>query len=209
MIINPDIEKYIAGFGELPNSILAEMEAEAQQRNFPYIGPLVGRFLVSLVKFGHVHTVLDCGSGFGYSAMWMAFALAENARITCIEHDAVNIQRAKTYFEKAGLSHKVTFHQGDAREIVPTLTDTFDMILNDVDKIHYPELLPQLLNKLRIGGLLVSDNVLWQGKIVNTQKDGPTQAVHEYNQMLFQSNNLWTSIVPLRDGLALTLKLKK
>ncbi|MEZ4766721.1 MAG: O-methyltransferase [Calditrichia bacterium] len=209
MIVNPDIEQYLSQLGALPHAILGDMEAEGLERNFPIVGPLVGRLLVSLIKFGHVHTVLECGSGFGYSAMWMAIALSENGKITCIEYDPVNIERAKSYFEKAGLAHKVTFIQGNAMDIVPTLSDTYDLIMNDVDKPQYPQLLPLLLDRLRVGGMLIADNVLWKGKVTQPAVDGETRAIQEFNENLVWEKNLWSTFLPLRDGLSLSIKLRK
>ena len=209
MIVNPDIEQYLSQLGALPHAILGDMEAEGLERNFPIVGPLVGRLLVSLIKFGHVHTVLECGSGFGYSAMWMAIALSENGKITCIEYDPVNIERAKSYFEKAGLAHKVTFIQGNAMEIVPTLSDTYDLIMNDVDKPQYPQVLPLLLDRLRVGGMLIADNVLWKGKVTQPAVDGETRAIQEFNENLVWEKNLWSTFLPLRDGLSLSIKLRK
>ena len=207
MIVYPDIESYLKKLAPLPHPVLEEMEKLGAERKFPLVGPLVGRLLVSLMQFGHVHTVLECGSGFGYSAMWMALALSENARITCIEYDDKNIKLAKKFFDKAELSHKVSFLQGNALEIVPTLTQTYDVIINDVDKAQYPSLLPFLVKRLRVGGMLITDNVLWSGKVTQEAADEATAAIQKYNEMLIAEEKLWTTIIPLRDGLSLSIKL--
>ena len=209
MIVHPEIEQYLLRLGALPHTILEQMAREGEDRDFPVVGPLVGRLLVSLIKFGHVHNVLECGSGFGYSAMWMAIALTENGRITCIEYDSVNIERAKSYFAKAGLSHKVKFIQGNALEVLPSLTDTYDFILNDVDKEQYPAMQPLLIERVRVGGMLVTDNVLWKGKVTQKAEDQETKAVQEYNEQLVWAKNLWTTFLPLRDGLAMSIRLRK
>jgi predicted O-methyltransferase YrrM len=208
MIVHPDIENYLKKMAPVPHPVLEEMEQLGAERNFPIVGPLVGRFLVTLIHFGHVHTVLECGSGFGYSAMWIATALSENAKITCIEYDPGNIEIAKHFFEKAGQSHKATFLQGSALDAVPTLTQTYDLIINDVDKEQYPALLPLLLPRLRTGGMLISDNVLWKGKVGHKPGDAATRAIQEHNEMLIREKCLWTTFVPLRDGLSLSIKLK-
>jgi len=101
MIVHPDVENYLKELAPAPHPVLEEMEKLGSEQNFPIVGPLVGRFLVSLIQFGHVHTVLECGSGFGYSALWMATALSENAKITCIEYDAKNIELGKEFFQKS------------------------------------------------------------------------------------------------------------
>jgi predicted O-methyltransferase YrrM len=207
MIVHPDVENYLKELAPVPHPVLEEMEKLGNEQKFPIVGPLVGRFLVSLIQFGHVHTVLECGSGFGYSALWMATALSENAKITCIEYDAKNIELGKEFFQKADLSHKVTFVQGNALEIVPTFTQTYDLIINDVDKQQYPLLLPHLLSRLRVGGMLITDNVLWSGKVANSDADDTTKAIQDFNKMLIEDKGLWTSIIPLRDGLSLSIKL--
>lgn len=207
MIVHPDVENYLRELAPVPHPVLEEMEKLGGELKFPIVGPLVGRFLVSLIQFGHVHTVLECGSGFGYSALWMATALSENARITCIEYDAKNIELGKKFFQKADLSHKVAFVQGNALEIVPALTQTYDLIINDVDKKQYPVLLPHLLSRLRVGGMLITDNVLWSGKVAGSAADDTTKAIQKFNKMLIEDKGLWTSIIPLRDGLSLSIKL--
>jgi predicted O-methyltransferase YrrM len=140
--------------------------------------------------------------------MWMATALSENAKITCIEYDIANIELAKNFFQKADLSHKVTFLQGNALEIIPTLTQTYDLILNDVDKSQYPDLLSMLLPRLRVGGMLVTDNVLWKGKVAHPAEDETTGIIQKYNQRLLQEKSLWTSFIPMRDGLSISIKLQ-
>lgn len=207
MIVHPDVENYLKELAPVPHPVLEEMEKLGSERNFPIVGPLVGRFLVTLIQFGHVHTVLECGSGYGYSALWMATALSENAKITCIEYDAENIELGKEFFQKADLSHKVSFVQGNALEILPALTQTYDLIINDVDKKQYPVLLPHLLSRLRVGGMLISDNVLWKGKVADRAADDTTKAIQTFNKMLIEDKGLWTSIIPLRDGLSLSIKL--
>ncbi|RMF61313.1 MAG: O-methyltransferase [Calditrichaeota bacterium] len=208
MIVNPDIETYLKNISEYPHPVLKEMEELAEERSFPNVGPLVGRLLYALVEFGHVHTVLECGSGFGYSALWMALALPENGNITCIEYDARNIELGKKFFEKAGIAHKVTFLEGDALEIVPTLPQTFDVVMNDIDKDRYTKILPELLKKLRVGGMLITDNVLWKGKVIEENPDDRTRIIQEYNRQLMTEENLWTTIIPLRDGVSLSIKLR-
>ncbi len=209
MIVHPEVEQYLQNFAPLPTPVLQEMADEAARTNFPIVGPLVGRLLYLLIEFGHVHTILECGSGFGYSALWMALALPENGSITCIEYSQENIERAKTYFHKAGLLHKVTFRKGNALEIVPTLPGTYDLIMNDVEKSQYPQLLPLLIPRLRVGGLLVTDNVLWKGEAARDSRKGDAAMVHQYNQMLYREKSLFTTLIPLRDGLGLSIKIQK
>ncbi len=208
MIVNPEIEAYLKQISSYPHPVFKEMEALAEERNFPIVGPLVGRLLFAMVEFGHVHTILECGSGYGYSALWMALALPENGKITCIEYDANNIELAKSFFEKAGVFHKVSFEQGDAVEIAARLTATYDVVMNDIDKERYPTILPTLLQRLRVGGMLITDNVLWKGNVIGKAEDDRTRHIQEYNQKLMSDDHLWTTIIPLRDGVSLSIKLR-
>lgn len=209
MINYPEIEEYLKRISPVPHWVLEKMEEYGKQRNFPMVGPLVGRFLYALIEFGHVHTILECGSGFGYSAAWMALALPENSKIICIEYDKENISKAKEFLKELDVLHKVTFHQGNVLDIVPKLNQSYDLIFNDINKSQYPKILPVLVEKLRIGGMLISDNVLWKGKVVEENPDNDnTKYIQEFNKLLYENKSLWTSIMPLRDGLSLSIKLK-
>jgi predicted O-methyltransferase YrrM len=207
MIVNPEIEAYLSELSSPPHQILKEMEDYGKQRNFPFVGPLVGRFLYSLIEFGHIHTILECGSGYGYSAAWMALALPENGKIFCIEYKSENIEKAKVYLEELSVAHKVTFLKGDSLEIVSTLNQSFDMIFNDIDKHQYSEILPSLIKCLRVGGILLIDNVLWKGKVVEEEVDDVTQHILAFNKALFDEKSLWSTIIPIRDGVSLSVKL--
>ena len=209
MIVYPEIEEYLKDISPLPHKVLGKMEKYGKQRNFPLVGPLVGRLLFSLIEFGHIHTILECGSGFGYSAAWMALALPENGNITCIEYSSENISKAKEFLRELDVLHKVTFQQGNVLEIVPKLNQSYDLIFNDIDKSQYPKILTSLVEKLRIGGMLISDNVLWKGKVIEEKPDDDnTKHIQKFNKLLFENKLLWTSIIPLRDGLSLSIKLK-
>ncbi|MCB0293245.1 MAG: methyltransferase, partial [Calditrichaeota bacterium] len=98
---------------------------------------------------------------------------------------------------------------GNALEVVPTLKQTYDLIVNDIDKEGYPLILPRLVERLRTGGMLVTDNVLRQGKVTGPASDPATAAVQEYNRLLAEADNLWNSFIPLRDGVGLSVKLRK
>ncbi len=209
MIVNPQVDEYLTKISPIPHWVLAEMEEYGKQRNFPMVGPLVGRLLYGLIEFGHVHTILECGSGFGYSAAWMALALPENSKITCIEYDEENISKAKEFLKELDVIHKVTFIQGEVMEIVPKTNHSYDLIFNDINKHQYPQILPLLVERLRVGGMLISDNVLWKGRVAEEKPDDEkAQYMQEFNRLLYEHKSLWTSIIPLRDGLSLSIKLK-
>jgi predicted O-methyltransferase YrrM len=207
-IIAPDLNRYLNELLPERPTVMQEMEKLAKDRNFPIIGPLVGRILYQYTKLIGARRIFELGSGFGYSAYWFALALPEDGKVICTEAANNNIDMAEDYLKAAGLLHKVEFKKGDAIKILSQTEGPFDIILNDVDKDDYPRALEVAVPKLRVGGLLITDNALWHGRIVNNpQPDVYTRGVLEYNQLAVAAENLWTTILPVRDGLAVSLKL--
>ena len=207
-IIHPDLNNYLDNLLPERPAVMQEMEKLAKDRNFPIIGPQVGRILYQYTKLIGAKRVFEMGSGFGYSAYWFALALPEDGKVICTEAASNNIDLAEDYLKTAGLLHKVEFKKGDAIKMLSQTAGPFDIILNDVDKNDYPRALETALPKLRVGGLLITDNSLWHGRIVNNpQPDVYTQGVLEYNQLAMSAENLWTTILPVRDGLAVSLKI--
>ena len=206
-ILDPRISDYVESLLPERDSVLHEMERLAQEKNFPIVGPLVGRLCYQMVRLVEARRVFEMGSGFGYSAYWMALALPENGKIICTERSEENIKRAEKFFQEGGQAEKVEFRHGDALEIIQTLEGQFDVILNDIDKRLYPQSLDLIVPRLRTGGLLITDNILWHGRVLEKSQDPDTEGVVKYTKWLFDSKELWTTIIPLRDGLALSLKL--
>ena len=206
-ILDPKISDYVESLLPERDSVLHEMERLAQEKNFPIVGPLVGRLCYQMVRLLEARRVFEMGSGFGYSAYWMALALPENGKIICTERSEENIERAEKFFQEGGQAGKVEFRHGDALEIIQTLEGQFDVILNDIDKRLYPQSLDLIVPRLRTGGLLITDNIFWHGRVLEKSQDPDTEGVVKYTKWLFDSKELWTTIIPLRDGLALSLKL--
>ncbi len=206
-IIHPLINQYLADVTPDRDTIHEEMEAYAAENNFPIIGPLVGRLLFTLARTIGARRILELGSGFGYSAYWFAKATGDDCRIVCTEGRQENIDRAMTWLTRAGVAHKVEFRKGDALDILGELEETFDIILNDIDKHEYPKALALAEPKLRHGGILITDNVLWSGRILNDKPDEATAGILTFNRLVYAHPELFTTILPLRDGVALTIKL--
>lgn len=206
MITNPNIESYLERLSKEKDPVISEMERYAESIGFPIIGPLVGQLLRTLVQLNGAKRILECGGGYGYSALWMAPALPNDGHIISIDYSSDNSERGRTFLNEAGYGDRVTFLSGDVMQLTPNLEGEFDLILNDVDKHFYPVLLPIMLKKLRPNGLLVSDNVLWHGRVLDEDPDETTEAVMEYNRLLYNTPHLETTIVPLRDGIALSIK---
>lgn len=206
-IINPQIDDYLGSILPARDTVLLEMEALAKKRNFPIIGPQVGRLLYLLTKSIDARRILELGSGFGYSAYWFALALPDDGEVICTEFDPGNIKLAKDFLGRAGLLSKIQFISGDGGEVLDQAEHSFDIILNDADKEQYPALLKRLLPKLQKGGILVTDNLLWHGAVLDDKPDEATRGVQKYNKLIMREPRLFTTIIPLRDGVGLSLKL--
>ncbi|MDA2938897.1 O-methyltransferase [Acidobacteria bacterium AH-259-A15] len=205
-IVTQGIEGYLLEITPLEDPILLEMEAHARRNHFPIVGPLVGRILYQLVKLAKARRVLELGSGFGYSAYWFGRALGESGEITLTEFSKENLGLARNYFAQGRISSQVYFHQGDALEILERLEGQFDIIFNDVDKHQYPEVFRKAGPRVRSGGLLISDNVLWHGRVLEGNPDPSTRGILEYNRLIFEDPEFFSSIIPVRDGISISLK---
>ena len=187
--------------------VLAEMEDYASEHNVPIVGPAVARVLEQLALMINAKSVFELGSAIGYSTVWWARAVGEKGRVIYTDGDAKNAERARRYFDRAGVSNRITIHTGDAIEFLSEQKEEFDVIFNDVDKEDYPRVLRLVSPRLRQGGLFITDNVLWSGRVTHKNpSDARTKAIQEFNHLLYKSPDFFTTIVPIRDGLALALK---
>ena len=205
-ITDPEIVEYLFKVTPERDPVLREMEALAKERNFPIVGPLVGRVLYQMAVLIQAKRIFEMGSGFGYSAYWLAKGLKDGGKIVCVEGDSENIQLAKRFFKQGGLEEKAIFHQGDALDVIEEEKGPFDLIFNDVDKEGYPEVFRKAVPKLRKGGLLISDNLLWDGEVLSRNPDEATKGIQEYTRLVYRSNELFTTILPLRDGISVSIK---
>lgn len=206
-IVHPDIVEYLLNITPERDEVLSDMEELAVEKNFPIIGPLVGRTLYVLAQSIQAKRVLELGSGYGYSAYWFAKAISKEGTVVCTDGEPLNAERAKEYFRRGKMTQKVDFRVGDALKIIDDLDGTFDIIFNDLDKHQYPKAFRKALPRLRKGGLLISDNVLWHGKILDKKPDADTAGILTYNRLIYSSKELFTTILPLRDGVSVSIKL--
>jgi predicted O-methyltransferase YrrM len=193
----------------LPNrdSVLAEMEDYATEHKIPIVGPAVARVLQQLAMMINARTVFELGSAIGYSTIWWAQAVGDQGRVTYTDGDSKNAERARGYFARAGVSNRITLHVGDALEFLSEQKQEFDIVFNDVDKEDYPRVLRLVAPRLRKGGLFITDNVLWSGRVAEKNSpDARTKAILEFNRRLYDTPEFYTTILPIRDGLAVALK---
>ncbi|MBK8954896.1 MAG: O-methyltransferase [Saprospiraceae bacterium] len=169
-------------------------------------GKLQGRFLSTLSKLIKPTHVLDIGSFTGYSALCLAEGLSEQGQVHSIEiandYDHLRVQ----IIGKDPINHKITWHKGDALEIIPKLDLPWDLVFLDAAKLLYDSFLTCLEPRMKNGALLIADNVLWYGKVLNPQQDEETLALHKFNERLRNSDAWETVVIPLRDGLSLSRK---
>ena len=212
--IVPDaVERYLATLNRAPDAILIEMAEEGARRDLPLIDAEVGALLrVQAAAIG-ARRILEIGTAIGYSGIWLARALPPGGMLITMELDAARADEARKNFARAGVADRVTVMAGDASRMLHKVAGPFDLIFQDGKKQLYVPLLDTLIERLRPGGLLITDNVLWDGEVVpnflprpeRTPKD--TAAIAAYNEALASENRLLTSWLPLRDGVTISVKL--
>jgi predicted O-methyltransferase YrrM len=186
------------------------MEARGAEERFPIIGPLVGRLCQQLALSIGARDVFEMGSGFGYSTWWFAQAVGEGGRVVHTDNSAQRSADARTYLQRAKLADRVLFEVGDALQILRQYPGPFDVVFIDVDKEAYPEALTLARSRVRPGGYILTDNVLWSGRVAHpeSEQDETTRAVARFDHDAFAAPDLYTTIVPIRDGVAVSLKLE-
>ena len=206
-ITSEPVENYLYSLLPARDEVLVEMETAAAKRDIPIVGPAVGRILHQLALMTDSKNVFEMGSAIGYSTIWWARAVGEGGRVFYTDGDRKNADEARGYFQRAGVADRISVHVGDALELLSEQKQQFDIIFCDLDKEDYPRALRLALPKLRKGGLFVADNVLWSGKVAQEDADEPsTKAIQELNRLLYTSGELFTTILPIRDGLAVAIK---
>jgi len=206
-ITSEPVETYLYSLLPPRDEVLVEMEAAAAKRDIPIVGPAVARILYQLALIHAAKNIFEMGSAIGYSTIWWARAVGPNGRVIYTDGDRKNADEARAYFERAGVADRIPIKTGDALELLSEEKQQFDIIFCDVDKEDYPRALRVALPKLRQGGLFVADNVLWSGKVAQKNaKEDTTKAIQELNRNLYGSKDLFTIILPIRDGLAIAVK---
>ena len=208
-IVDPGIEDYLRRLYDDGDPVRLEMEALAATLKFPIVGPLVGRHLYVLAQAIGARKVFELGSGYGYSALHFARAVGGGGAVHCTELSAENVALAQTFLERAGVWTRVTYHQEEATAALRRVGGTWDIVYNDIDKDGYPEVVELAYDHLRPGGLFITDNVLWSGRVLDGLDDGSamTKGVQEFTRRLFAHRGFLTTIDPTRDGVAVALRL--
>lgn len=207
--IQDDVEEYLYELLPKRDAVINEIEDYAEKNRVPIIGPAVARLLTLLVQVSGAKRIFEMGSAIGYSTIWLARAAGPKAEVFYTDGSPENARRAQDYFRRAGIAKRVRVQVGDALAALKKTPGKFDFIFNDVDKHQYPDALRAALPKLNSGGLLVTDNTLWSGKAARpaAADDIHTRGVQEFNRLTYAAKDLYTVLIPLRDGVSVCRKL--
>ncbi len=210
-INNEKLDEYLINHSEKEPEILSDLNRETNQKVLQprmISGAYQGRLLSIISKIINPKKILEIGTFTGYSTLCLAEGLDKNGQIHTVDINEELYDLQRKYFKKSSFNSNITQHLGNALEIIPKLDHDFDLIFLDADKINYPKYLDVLIVRLKKGGVLLSDNVLWDGKVLNeiSQKDKSTKAIVEYNKMLNNRIDMDSVILPIRDGITLSIK---
>lgn len=203
-ITNPYIENYIRNLTNVEDKVLLEMEELGHKLNFPIVDRLVGKFIYLITKIKNPKLIVELGSGFGYSGFWFAKALIDG-KVVLSDYKEENINKAKEFFKKGNLLEKAEFHIGDALEIANQYKN-IDILFIDHEKSRYLEAIKTLENNLSENALVIADNILWNGKVLEQNLDNQTKKIKEFTKYMFENKKFETCIVPIRDGILLAMK---
>lgn len=206
-----EIDNYILDHIEPEDEILKELNRETHLKVLHarmLSGHLQGQVLTLLSKIIQPSMILEVGTFTGYSAICLARGLQENGRLITIDIDDELESFAAKYFEKAGLKDKIKQRIGPALKIIPELKETFDLVFLDADKSEYIDYFNLVIEKLRKGGIIIADNTLWSGKVLEkpAPDDEQTKGIIAFNKLIAKDNRVEKVILPLRDGVTIIRK---
>lgn len=205
--------------GPPPDDVLREMEERAEEEGFPTVGPEVGRILALFTRLTGAQSVLELGSGFGYSAYWIARSLPTDGQVILTERDAELLTDAQSYFDRGGQTDRAIFKQGDALEIAKEYTDTFDLIVLDHDTADYIQGFDTVRELVDLGGVIVIDNIaIYEGVLTpaeliatldgETPPNERTRLVAEFYDHVQCMPDFETYVLPVGEGLAVSCRIK-
>jgi caffeoyl-CoA O-methyltransferase len=213
-ITNPAIEDYIRSLlARHDEPVLLEMEAEGKEKGFPIVGRMVGVVLEIVARSIGAKKVFELGSGYGYSVYWFSRAVGPDGELHLTDGDSENEKKAQDYLSRAGLWDPVTFHVGDAVTALNATEGQFDIVYCDIDKHGYPEAWRAARDRIRPGGFWICDNTLWSGRVTEgfaEEDPSPewTAGVKEVNQLVASDPDYLSTILPIRDGDTVALRLR-
>lgn len=206
------IEEYVLSHIDKEPEVLAWLTRETHLRTLKprmLSGHLQGRMLKMFCAMMSAKRILEIGTFTGYSAICMAEALPEDGELHTMEVNDEMEEFLNEVFERSGMAEKIHLHIGDASQLIPQLEGQFDVVFMDGNKRHYSEYFDVVFPKLRLGGLLIADNTLWDGHVLEDSKDAQTVGIQNFNDKVFSDERVERVIVPVRDGMTLVRKIKE
>ncbi len=201
-IVHPEVSAYLERLGGEDDALISTLEDYARERRFPLVGRSSGRVLEQLTRLIGGRRVFEFGSGYGFSAFFFARAVGEGGQVIGSEKDGHEVEAHARLYGDHPLRARIQIHQGDAFEIFDGLEGSFDVVFLDLHKQGYRTALNMALPRVRPGGLILADNVLWGGKTSRVAADPDTEALQAFNAAIFEAPRLDTSILAVGDGLA-------
>jgi len=210
--IPKNLDDYVVKHSENEPELLQELNRETYQKILQprmLSGHYQGRVLSMVSKLVNPKNILEIGTYTGYSALCLAEGMQANGALHTIDINEELFDFQRKYFDKSDYGKQIFQHLGDALDIIPKLDETFDLVFIDADKENYPNYFNVIIDKLNTGGIILSDNVLWSGKVLEPIKpdDTSTQSLLEYNALLKNDKRVETVVLPIRDGLTISRKL--
>ena len=208
-ILTPAVDTYVDGLLGAPSPLADRLAQHAQSRDFPLIGHTSGNWLELLTRAIAGKRVFEFGSGFGFSAHYFARAVGPEGEVIGAEHDAHELEDFERLYGDDPLKQRIDIRLGCAFEVFHGTQGLFDAVLIDIEKEDYPRALEDALARVRPGGLIMADNVLWGGKTAHmaAENDPCTRALQAFNKQLFSDSRIQTGILPAGDGLSVSLVL--
>jgi len=208
--INYDaVQDYLATLVPPREPEMQVMEKHAEKNDFPIIGPACGYYCYQLARMLNARSIFELGSGYGYSTAWFAKAVKENGG-GVVHHtvwDDELSKQAKDHLSKLGSADVVQFHNAEAVATLRQTPGPFDIIFNDIDKDGYPDSLPVIKEKLRSGGILIIDNMIWHGQILDpNDHEKSTEAIRRFTRDITTDSDWIVSLAPMRDGMIVAYK---
>lgn len=209
MEITPLLEDYIEKNSTEEPTLLKELRRETYLKTTqPHMlsGLLQGRLLSMISKLISPHLIVEIGTFTGYSTLCLAEGLSESGKIITVDNNRETAYIPKKYFLKSEYSHKINFILDDAVNVLQEINQEIDMVFLDADKKNYSKYVEIVKAKLRSGGIIIADNILWKGKVVENFKDKKTECIREFNSFIRSDSSLEVLILPIRDGISIVRK---
>ena len=207
--MNEDWIRYAEQFTSNESEVLQQIRRECEQNRSDssmLSGFFQGRVLSMFSKMIRPRRVLEIGTYLGYSALCFAEGLAEGGKVITLDVQEDTNKMARAFAARTEYADRIDFRLGNAVEIIPQLDETFDLVFIDADKPNYSNYYSLVFDKVRPGGFIIADNVLWSGRVLQDEKDENTRALHEFNQMVLADKRVSNVLLPIRDGLMIISK---